>query len=371
MRKDVKFGLTIGGILVVTLVIYVIVLSRGPAVPQHLGITLQQPTDQTASTVDNTSSAPRDLAKVEGDATTDANAPLTDSTNSNSVRAQTPTETSTTPAFNPPATRPTSTANASSDWDNALNNGLPPPLSAPQHTETPTLESSSSTNARAGVARPPTVPMIDAFPTTQPTRSVASGISTGGTPFSSPTLDSTSTATPAPLYASAAPATPSNSVPTIDPSSAAPAQAPSSTPRTHRVQSGESPYSIAQSIYGNGKYYKLILAANPKVDPHHLRIGQVLTIPELRDSDKSAGISSARATPSAAIDPSNQYTVASGDTLDSISRKLYGNAAFVDKLYQLNKSLIGADENVLKVGWVLKLPQPPSESGGSGEVRGN
>jgi nucleoid-associated protein YgaU len=370
MRKDVKFGLTIGGILVVTLVIYVIVLSRGSGVPQHVGITLQQPTDQSTSATDNTSSGSRDQARADGDATTDSNSnahsSLNDSTNSNSTHA--PTGAPNEPTFNPtigaPATQPTSIANANgntggnSDWDNALNNGLPPALSAPQHTVTPTYDST----ARTGVSRSPAVPMIDAAPATQPTRTVATAA-----PYTPPTIDSASSATPAPLYASAAPTMPTATA--IDPGAAAPA--PSPTPRTHRVASGESPYSIAQAIYGNGKYYKLILAANPKVDSHHLRIGQVLVIPELRDSDRSPTVSTARATPSAAVDPSSQYTVASGDTLESISRKLYGNAAFVDKLYQLNRSLIGEDENRLKIGWVLKLPQPPSNSGGSGEVRGN
>jgi hypothetical protein len=32
----------------------------------------------------------------------------------------------------------------------------------------------------------------------------------------------------------------------------------------------------------------------------------------------------------------------------------------IGKLYDANQSLIGPDENVLKVGWILKLPQPPS-----------
>jgi nucleoid-associated protein YgaU len=369
MRKDVKFGLTIGGILVVTLIVYVIVLSRGSGVPQHVGITLQQPTDQSASPSENTSTGSRDLARVDGDSNPpDANAPLTDSTTS--TPTGTPNATSTTPVSNPPATQPTSTANANTDWDNALNNGLPPALSAPQHTVTPTLDSASNGAGRTGITRPPTAAMIDSGPSTQPSRTLATGTMAPATPYTPPTIDSVQSPVPTPLYASAAPTTPTAApnAATIEPSSAAPR--PSSTPGTHRVQSGESPYSIAQSVYGNGKYYKLILAANPKVDPHHLRIGQVLVIPELKDSDRSP-VSSARATPSAAIDPSSQYTVSSSDTLESISRKLYGDAGFVEKLYQLNKGLIGEDENRLKIGWVLKLPQPPSNSGGSGEVRGN
>ena len=144
--------------------------------------------------------------------------------------------------------------------------------------------------------------------------------------------------------------------PTVSPSTP---PAPASTPRTHRVAAGESPYSISQLVYGSGKYYKRILAANPGIDPRHLKIGTILVIPELSDADKpapAAGNASAAAT----VDPGSAYTVVSGDSLQSISRKLYGNSSMSDKLYEMNKSQIGPDANVLKIGWVLKLPKPPT-----------
>ena len=34
----------------------------------------------------------------------------------------------------------------------------------------------------------------------------------------------------------------------------------------------------------------------------------------------------------------------------------------MDQLYEMNKTLIGPDENVLKVGWILKLPQAPTNA---------
>jgi nucleoid-associated protein YgaU len=348
MRKDVKFGLTIGGILVVTLVIYVIVLSRGPAVPQKIGLTLPSQTDQSA--------APKDVAKTDTDDQADANAPVTGDSTPATPSASTPSATdgqlsSVSPA---PATQPATASNTPpSDWDSALSHGLPPALSAPQRTVTPTIDPSQAPLARAEVNRPPTVPMIDSLPTTQPTRTFTA---------EAPTIDST----PSPLYASAAPTAPAAvDPPTIDPS-ASPA-----TPRTHRVTAGESPYSIAQAVYGNGRYYKQILAANPKIDPHRLRIGQILVIPELSSTDKGRNAVSSSASSPAAIDTSTQYVVARGDTLETISRKLYGGPAMIERLYEANKAVIGPDENVLKIGWVLKLPEQPTNSGGTGEPRAN
>ncbi len=150
----------------------------------------------------------------------------------------------------------------------------------------------------------------------------------------------------------------SDPAPTPSPAALPPVAVSAPMARTHRVAAGESPYSIAESVYGSPRYYKRILAANPGLDPRHLKIGQILVIPELTDSEKNP--SSATSAAEVHVDSATMYTVASGDTLESICIKLYGSAGMIDKLYLANKSMIGPDENVLKIGWVLKLPQPPT-----------
>jgi nucleoid-associated protein YgaU len=319
MRKDVKFGLTIGAILVVTLVVYVIVLSRGPAVPPKIGIVMPGPSDRPADAIDSTptpsASAPKDMA---------------DSSTGDQQVSTPNTDTAATPAPVPdaatPATQPTASTDTKTDWAGALNNGVPPSLSAtaaPEHTVTPMIDSQPLNTSRDGVSRAANTPVIDPLPTTQPSSQFASS-----------------------LYAS----DPS------PPASAAPV--PAAGPRTHRVESGESPYSISQSVYGSPRYYKRILAANPGIDPRRLKIGQVLVIPEISDAEKNPSAASGAA--ETHVDSATMYTVISGDTLESISRKLYGTAGMIDKLYLANKSLIGEDENVLKIGWVLKLPLAPT-----------
>src|ERR1700677_4724042 len=107
MRKDVKFGLTIGAILVVTLVIYVIVLSRGPAVPPHIGVAIANQPDQTDDSADST--APphtTDAAKPGNEDQPDASAvPAPDDSSSNTP-APTPPSSVTDAA---PATQPAAT----------------------------------------------------------------------------------------------------------------------------------------------------------------------------------------------------------------------------------------------------------------------
>jgi nucleoid-associated protein YgaU len=340
MRKDVKFGLTIGAILVVTLVIYVIVLSRGPSTAQKVAISAPTQSDRAgqspaAESDDSSSSADSSLGTHADEAKPDNQA---DQNSNSPVEGTTPPADNTTP---PPATQPAAVAQPNSDWDSALNHGLPMSLAAPEHTVTPTIDSTSSNLAHGGITRSPITPMIDPLPSTQPSRPLMADV---------PTLDAPATVTPPP--AAQYPSTPSYTSATNLPSN--------NTPRSHRVASGESPYSISQAVYGSGKYYKRILAANPGIDPRHLKVGQILIIPELTETDSPASSAAANTAAPASIDTSIAYKVLSGDSLESISLKLYGTPQMVDKLYEMNKTLIGADENVLKIGWILKLPQAPA-----------
>lgn len=337
MRKDVKFGLTIGAILVATLVIYVVVTSRGPT-PQKISLATPSQADQTAaestdSSVDSTVAARgNDDSKADVQPDEGADAPI-------GKQAVSPENTA-------PATQPSASVQPNADWQGALDHGLPVAIAAPQRTVTPTIDPTSPTVARGEINRSPTTPLIDTLPSTQPSRPMMADI---------PTLE----AAPAPV-ASALPPTAAAPIQNSAPSNASPANVAPNTPRTHRVESGESPYSISEAVYGSGKYYKRILAANPGIDPRHLKIGQVLVIPDLSATDRVASPADATTAAPEVIDTRTSYKVESGDSLESISLKLYGTPRMRDRIYETNKTLIGPDENLLKIGWILKLPQPPS-----------
>ncbi len=51
--------------------------------------------------------------------------------------------------------------------------------------------------------------------------------------------------------------------------------------RVHRVQSGETLYSITKKYYGDGRHYRRIWVANRNrlTDPRRLRVGMKLIIP--------------------------------------------------------------------------------------------
>jgi nucleoid-associated protein YgaU len=140
--------------------------------------------------------------------------------------------------------------------------------------------------------------------------------------------------------------------------------------RTHKVQMGESFYSIAVKTYGNGGYYTLIQKANPTIEPDRLRPGQIINLPDPSEIKSAAAASTSAGASSGAarapkpadrpIDAAKEYKVQSGDSLEKISIKLYGNRDQTEKLYDLNKSTIGDNPHNIKIGQILKLPSAPT-----------
>ena len=150
--------------------------------------------------------------------------------------------------------------------------------------------------------------------------------------------------------------------------------APATGGATHRVVEGETFSSIARATYGNAKYYKEIIKANPKVDPTHLRPGMLIALPDKSQLAREAAPAAPATTggrtetrphsvvPVAAINQTTEYRVQANDNLYKISTKLYHSANKMDAIYQLNKTAIGADPARLKLNMVLKLPEPPTQT---------
>jgi nucleoid-associated protein YgaU len=138
---------------------------------------------------------------------------------------------------------------------------------------------------------------------------------------------------------------------------------------THIVKAGETLSSIALAAYGSSAYYPHILRANPNINPNNLKLGTPLKMPHINEVKAegtgehapAAGHSSGEsAANDVKIDPSKQYKVQAGDSLYKISMKIYGKSSYVDKLYEKNKALIGADNKRLKLGMILDLPEKGS-----------
>lgn len=132
-------------------------------------------------------------------------------------------------------------------------------------------------------------------------------------------------------------------------------------PGTHKIQAGETLSSIAAHYYGDDRLYAAILKANPSLVPERLRVGQVINLPDPASVRGTMPNVPARVpTSDQPIDPTRQYRVQPGDSLNGIALRLYGDANQWVRIYELNKQAIGENPARLRVGQILALPAPPT-----------
>lgn len=176
--------------------------------------------------------------------------------------------------------------------------------------------------------------------------------------------------------------------------------------RVHVIRPGDTFASIAEEYYGSQRYTTLLVQANTGLDPKRLAVGAAVKIPPspataVPDSPAAgpkagtpntgapkagvpngsatnpnapkAGAPKAGTTNGTATNPnapkagaSNTYTVKEGDTFYAIAEQTLGSATRWTEIYQLNKSMVGSDPSMLKVGQVLQLPKGPTPASSTG-----
>jgi nucleoid-associated protein YgaU len=123
-----------------------------------------------------------------------------------------------------------------------------------------------------------------------------------------------------------------------------------------------------------------VLRANPGLNPNNLKPGLVINLPPAEEvkasaaaeksAKASAELAGAKMVDEVKIDASRQYKVVSGDSLYKIGQKLYGSGLMGDKIYEMNRQVIGADPKRLKLGMVLELPQAPTAGTAAAKASG-
>lgn len=169
------------------------------------------------------------------------------------------------------------------------------------------------------------------------------------------------------------------------------------TLRTVTVQKGDTLGGIAKRELGNAQLWPEIVKVNPTVDPKRLKLGTILTLPNLGSAAKSPEIAPVPVAnvpaPGGGVAPPVQtpvvvpavlpppaaaadriYLVQSGDTLSDIARRELGSASKYRVIADANQdTLKGSD--VLRAGMKLRIPgasatvappSPVSPGGGSG-----
>ncbi len=155
--------------------------------------------------------------------------------------------------------------------------------------------------------------------------------------------------------ASPDPAPESGAPDTTDDASDPPATVTPPKYETYVVRVGDTFESIAADWFGTPRKSGLIATANPYVDPLRLKVGQELRLPP-KDAKRETP------TPPGPLAKPINYQIQSGDTLSTIAKAYYGDAKYWRRLYDANRSVIGADPARLIVGKTISIPPPPAEA---------
>ena len=377
MRNDVKLGFAIGGVLLAVLIVYVLVVPGGSSQPKKVASagssalssssaasSSKQPGGTSGTASRNDPGKVTLEPVVPPPAGSGASQPVVPPPSYADSSKTTPAAPRTDPFARSDASGADALAKApakSDDWNTILNQQ--PMLM----TETPVASSASTGGAAAKAAATPSASASAASESA--TSSPAGNDATASAAVDSSSAASSSGSTSSDA-ASTQPATPSGETA----SSSSAASSSGAATHTHRIQAGETLSSISTEAYGSPAYYPAIIKANPGIDPQRLKVGATINLPDasaVKPSNAGAGtpVSEAGAqhasahipgTAAVTIDSTKEYRVLSGDSLHKISIKLYGRSGEADKIYQLNKQTIGEDPHRLKVGQVLKLPEPPT-----------
>lgn len=123
---------------------------------------------------------------------------------------------------------------------------------------------------------------------------------------------------------------------------------------TYTIQSGDTLQSIAERAYGDSTKWQWIYDFNRQViggNPDLIQPGQELFIPH--------------------SDPITQYanyTIQSGDTLQSIAERAYCDYKLWDVIWWANQRVIGLNPDLIQPGQVLFIPHVPGHGGGGGHI---
>jgi nucleoid-associated protein YgaU len=157
------------------------------------------------------------------------------------------------------------------------------------------------------------------------------------------------------------PVTPSEPAPPPSPApEPTPTPSPAPTVKIHKVKSGETLGGIAKDVLGSASKWQVIADANPGVDPYALREGMELKIPIGGAAAASTASETLAQSPSPAPSEGaaagSTYKVRRGETLETISKKVYGTKTRWPEIWVANLAKL-EDPNDVFEGMTLSLPR--------------
>lgn len=124
----------------------------------------------------------------------------------------------------------------------------------------------------------------------------------------------------------------------------------------HTLAPGETYATLSLKYYGTAAYATSIAKANPLVSPASLKPGRTLRVPKDPKNVQGLPVREPGASPKG---PTSTYTVVQGDSLSTISQRLYGESKYAKLIYEANRATM-KNEHSLRVGQKLVIPPKPA-----------
>lgn len=146
--------------------------------------------------------------------------------------------------------------------------------------------------------------------------------------------------------------------------------------KKHKIAEGERLWTIAEREFGDGMYYRAIVAVNDSIkNADDIKHGMTIVLPDPAEADRlmrGDAPAPARSEPAAttrrtsqssagAVETLPTYTVERGDSLIKIAEKLYGDASRWKEIHELNKDQL-PDPDRIRYGMKLRVPRKRSGS---------
>ena len=124
----------------------------------------------------------------------------------------------------------------------------------------------------------------------------------------------------------------------------------------HTLAAGETYATLSLKYYGTAAYATSIAKANPLASPAALKPGRTLRVPKDPKNVQGLPVREPGKSPKG---PTTTYAVLQGDSLSTISQRLYGESKHAKLIYEANRATM-KDEHSLRVGQKLIIPPKPA-----------
>ncbi|MEK7866976.1 MAG: LysM peptidoglycan-binding domain-containing protein, partial [Planctomycetota bacterium] len=132
--------------------------------------------------------------------------------------------------------------------------------------------------------------------------------------------------------------------------------------KTHVVKAGDSLSTISKLYFKESRFWEKIAEANSKFlkDPHDLKVGMVLVIPEIEAAPAvkapEAAPTVAPTAPAPELGGKKVHVVGEGDSLSTISQKHFGTTKHWKAIFEANRGILSSPD-ALSVGMKLVIPE--------------